>query len=126
MLQCVIRGIASGREPRGASRDLSRVRLQSDAQQDRPHSRVRALRIAQVCPYDVDRAGGVQAHVRDTASALAELGHEVTIIAPRGSQAETRSTPVAGAPLVRRLGQARMVNFAGTRFEVSFAGGADG
>jgi phosphatidylinositol alpha-mannosyltransferase len=84
------------------------------------------VRIAQVCPYDIDRSGGVQSHVRDSASALAELGHEVTIIAPRGG-ASTGAAPTvaAGGPKVRRLGRARMVDFAGTRFEISLAVGDD-
>ena len=84
------------------------------------------MRIAQVCPYDFDRSGGVQAHVRDTASALAELGHEVTIIAPRANASTATSPTVAtGGARVRRLGRARMVDFGGTRFEVSFAAGDD-
>ncbi|MEO6338796.1 MAG: glycosyltransferase family 4 protein [Caulobacteraceae bacterium] len=83
------------------------------------------MRIAQVCPYDIDRSGGVQAHVRDTAAALAELGHEVTVIAPRASSAEPSTVAAADAPRVRRLGRARMINFAGTRFEVSLAVGDD-
>ena len=87
------------------------------------------MRIAQVCPYDIDRSGGVQTHARDTAAALAELGHEVTIIAPRSSSPRTSSADAplgsSDAPRIRRLGRARMVNFAGTRFEMSFATGDD-
>ena len=40
------------------------------------------MKIVQICPYDIDRPGGVQNHIRDTALALAERGHQVTIIAP--------------------------------------------
>lgn len=83
------------------------------------------MRIAQVCPYDLDRSGGVQAHVRDTAAALAELGHEVSIIAPRGAAATRPAASPTGAAQVHRLGRARMMNFAGTRFELSLATGED-
>jgi phosphatidylinositol alpha-mannosyltransferase len=83
------------------------------------------LRIAQVCPYDLDRSGGVQVHVRDTAQALAELGHEVTIIAPHGSSPPPPGAPAAGALRTMRLARARLVNFAGTRFELSLAVGDD-
>ena len=88
------------------------------------------MRIAQVCPYDIDRSGGVQTHARDTAAALAELGHEVTIITPRasspmGSSAEAPLRVAPDAPRIRRLGRTRMVDFAGTRFELSLAAGDD-
>jgi phosphatidylinositol alpha-mannosyltransferase len=83
------------------------------------------LRIAQVCPYDLDRSGGVQVHVRDTAQALAELGHEVTIIAPHGRSAPPSCAPPAGTVRTMRLGRARLVDFAGTRFELSLALGDD-
>jgi phosphatidylinositol alpha-mannosyltransferase len=40
------------------------------------------MRIGIVCPYALDRPGGVQLHVLDLASALTDLGHEVRILAP--------------------------------------------
>jgi len=40
------------------------------------------VRIAQLCPFDIYRIGGVQRHILDTAAALRDLGHEVTILAP--------------------------------------------
>lgn len=85
------------------------------------------MRIAHVCPYDTDRSGGVQAHVRDTAAALVEAGHEVTIISPRGALAPAAAplAQVAGRPQVMRVGRARMINFGGTRFELSLATGSD-
>jgi phosphatidylinositol alpha-mannosyltransferase len=40
------------------------------------------LRIGIVCPYSWDIPGGVQAHVRDLAEKLIELGHTVSVLAP--------------------------------------------
>lgn len=40
------------------------------------------MRIGLACPYTWDVPGGVQAHVRDLAEALLELGHDVSVITP--------------------------------------------
>ncbi len=40
------------------------------------------MRIGIVCPYTWDVPGGVQAHVRDLAESLLELGHEVSVLTP--------------------------------------------
>src|SRR4051812_6290782 len=40
------------------------------------------MRIGIVCPYSWDIPGGVQAHVRDLAEKLIELGHDVSVLAP--------------------------------------------
>ncbi|HET6877984.1 MAG TPA: glycosyltransferase family 4 protein [Jatrophihabitans sp.] len=40
------------------------------------------MRIGLVCPYSWDIPGGVQAHVRDLAEKLLELGHYVSVLAP--------------------------------------------
>jgi phosphatidylinositol alpha-mannosyltransferase len=40
------------------------------------------VRIGIVCPYSWDIPGGVQAHVRDLAEKLIELGHDVSVLAP--------------------------------------------
>ncbi|MBE7188408.1 glycosyltransferase family 4 protein [Jatrophihabitans endophyticus] len=40
------------------------------------------MRIGLVCPYLWDIPGGVQAHVRDLAEKLLELGHHVSVLAP--------------------------------------------
>lgn len=40
------------------------------------------MRIGIVCPYSWDIPGGVQAHVRDLAEALLDLGHVVSVLAP--------------------------------------------
>lgn len=77
------------------------------------------MRIAQVCPYDIARPGGVQRHILDMAGALRELDHEVAVIAPR------TALPLAGAPGVHRIGQARKLNFSGTGFEIAIALGAE-
>jgi phosphatidylinositol alpha-mannosyltransferase len=40
------------------------------------------VRIGLACPYTWDVPGGVQAHVRDLAEALIDLGHDVSVITP--------------------------------------------
>jgi phosphatidylinositol alpha-mannosyltransferase len=40
------------------------------------------VRVALVCPYTWDVPGGVQAHVRDLAECLLEMGHQVSVLAP--------------------------------------------
>jgi phosphatidylinositol alpha-mannosyltransferase len=40
------------------------------------------VRVGLVCPYTWDVPGGVQAHVRDLADSLIELGHEVSVLTP--------------------------------------------
>jgi phosphatidylinositol alpha-mannosyltransferase len=45
--------------------------------------RIAKLKIAQVCPYDINRPGGVQRHILDLSAALRKLGHEITVLAPR-------------------------------------------
>ena len=40
------------------------------------------MRVGLVCPYSWDIPGGVQAHVRDLAEALLQLGHEVSLLTP--------------------------------------------
>jgi phosphatidylinositol alpha-mannosyltransferase len=40
------------------------------------------VRVGIVCPYSWDIPGGVQAHVRDLAEKLIELGHRVSVLAP--------------------------------------------
>ena len=79
------------------------------------------MKIAQVCPYDMDRPGGVQAHIRDLGTALMEMGHEVTILAPLVGEPVARS----GGPQVVRLGRARKIGFGGTAYEISIALGAE-
>lgn len=40
------------------------------------------MRIGIVCPYAWDVPGGVQAHIRDQAETLIEMGHEISVITP--------------------------------------------
>ena len=40
------------------------------------------MRIGIVCPYAWDVPGGVQAHIRDQAETLLDMGHEVSVITP--------------------------------------------
>ncbi|HUR51473.1 MAG TPA: glycosyltransferase family 4 protein [Mycobacteriales bacterium] len=40
------------------------------------------MRVGIVCPYTWDTPGGVQAHVRDLAECLIEMGHQVSVLAP--------------------------------------------
>ena len=40
------------------------------------------MKIGIVCPYSWDIPGGVQAHVRDLAEKLIEIGHDVAVLAP--------------------------------------------
>ncbi|WP_084622485.1 glycosyltransferase family 4 protein [Demequina oxidasica] len=61
------------------------------------------MRIGIVCPYSLDRPGGVQLHVTDLAEALIARGHEVSVLAPAAPntpvpdyvQASGRSFPVS-------------------------------
>lgn len=76
------------------------------------------MKIVEVCPYDMQRPGGVQAHIRDLAAWLETQGHEVMIIAPPAANN-------GGNPGVRVLGSAREINFQGTRFEICRANGRE-
>ncbi|MFL6240763.1 MAG: glycosyltransferase family 4 protein [Actinomycetes bacterium] len=40
------------------------------------------MKVGLVCPYPWDVPGGVQAHVRDLAAELVELGHDVSVLSP--------------------------------------------
>jgi phosphatidylinositol alpha-mannosyltransferase len=81
------------------------------------------LKIAQVCPYDIERPGGVQNHVLDLSGSLAAMGHDVTVIAPRVSP--TKHTPLgkpfrSDVPIVK-VGNARLISINKTAFEFSLA-----
>ncbi len=81
------------------------------------------MKIAHVCPYDIDRPGGVQAHVLAIADALQDLGHTVTVMAPnisgRGFERLENGVEIA------RFGRARSITFGGTSFEISIAFGRE-
>jgi len=71
------------------------------------------MKIVEVCPYDMTRPGGVQAHIRDLSAWLRGRGHEVTIVAP---------PPMHGSPVsgVRTLGRVRRVTVHGTLSEICY------
>lgn len=74
------------------------------------------MRIVQLVPYDMDRPGGVQRHVRDLAHWLTCQGHVTRIVCPPapGGRAGTQGD-------ITRIGRARMLGAHGTRFEISWA-----
>lgn len=74
----------------------------------------RALKIVHVVPYAMDRAGGVQSHVRDLCQWLNTAGHKATILAVRGAE--------PAPPGVRALGHGQMITMHGTSFELSAVG----
>jgi phosphatidyl-myo-inositol alpha-mannosyltransferase len=68
-----------------ALRNVPLARAQRGGAPGQPPSRQYArppMRIGIVCPYSLDVAGGVQAHVLDLARALTGLGHHVDVLAP--------------------------------------------
>ena len=71
------------------------------------------MRIGIVCPYSLDVAGGVQAHVLDLARALTGLGHHVDVLAPAGSD-----TPVPDG--VTRAGKAVGIPYNGSVARLTF------
>jgi phosphatidylinositol alpha-mannosyltransferase len=64
------------------------------------------VRIALVCPYAWEAAGGVQVHVKNLATRLLERGHEVIVLTP------TNSTPLD--PQVRSVGRPVRISYQGT------------
>lgn len=75
------------------------------------------MRIALICPYDLDRPGGVQNHVRELAAGLRARGHDVETFGPgrtgrlgpsitvnvNGSQAPIGIAPTVASRLTRAL-----------------------
>lgn len=90
-----------------------------------PDRRSGKLKIAQLCPYDIDRPGGVQRHILDLSAALRKLGHEVTIIAPRigGSAGNEPDNANRGRCPVVHVGNGRLIGFNKTQFEITLAVG---
>jgi phosphatidylinositol alpha-mannosyltransferase len=85
------------------------------------------MKVAHICPYDIDRPGGVQIHIRDTATALAEAGHEVVIVAPKVAHSTKRTvlwSQIPGVTIVR-VGATRKIKFGATGYELSIARGRD-
>ena len=71
------------------------------------------MRVGIVCPYSLDVAGGVQAHVLDLARALQGLGHDVDVLAPAGGDTEVPS-------FVTRAGRAVAIRYNGSVARLTF------
>ncbi|WP_029059334.1 glycosyltransferase family 4 protein [Stappia stellulata] len=76
------------------------------------------MKIVQICPYDLARPGGVQAHVRDLSAWLVRAGHDVRVVAPH----PLRNAPLAG---IDHCGRAIKAQLFGTGFEISYARSRD-
>ncbi len=73
------------------------------------------MKIVQVCPYDLDRPGGVQKHILALANELKQRGHDVAIVAPGPS-------PEGSQPGRYYAGRKKLIGFSGTRFEITHIG----
>lgn len=71
-----------------------------------------SLRVALVCPYDLDRPGGVQTQVRLLARELAQRGHVARVIGPG------RGAPQVGE---MRIGRFVTIGLSGTRIDLVVA-----
>ncbi len=71
------------------------------------------MRIGIVCPYSLDRPGGVQLHVLDLAEALIGRGHEVSVLAPAAED-----TPVP--PYVSSAGRSVPIRYNGSTARLTF------
>jgi len=57
------------------------------------------MRIVQVCPYDISRAGGVARHAYDLSVELSRLGHDVKIVVKaKPSKRPARMRLTVGTP----------------------------
>lgn len=72
------------------------------------------MRIAQVCPYDFLRPGGVQTHIRGLSAELRRRGHQVEVLAPRGRPGDE--------PGLRTIGRCRPLSFSATCIDLGLAG----
>ena len=64
------------------------------------------MRIALVCPYAWEAAGGVQVHVRNLGDRLRERDHEVVVLTPLWGEPDE--------PWIRSVGRPRRVGYRGT------------
>ncbi|WP_297084529.1 glycosyltransferase family 4 protein, partial [uncultured Demequina sp.] len=71
------------------------------------------MKVGIVCPYSLDRPGGVQLHVMDLTEALQARGHEVSVIAPAAPE-----TPVPD--YVRTAGRSIPVRYNGSTARIKF------
>ena len=71
------------------------------------------MRIGIVCPYSLDRPGGVQLHVLDLAEALIARGHHVSVLAPAGEDTDV-------PPYVFSAGRSVPIRYNGATARVTF------
>lgn len=74
------------------------------------------MKIAQVCPYDFSRPGGVKNHIESLSKYLRLSGHEVKVIAP---------APDVFQPNTHHFGRNRSMNIAGTKIDLNIALGQE-
>ena len=78
------------------------------------------MQIAQVCPYDYSRPGGVKSHIDNLVQRLQHKGHEVKVIAP-DINSEKISSDNANL-----FGKSRSLNFwGGTQIDINIALGEE-
>ena len=71
------------------------------------------MRIGIVCPYSLDRPGGVQLHVIDLAEALIRRGHFVSVLAPAAKDTKVPA-------YVRTAGRSIPVHYNGATARMTF------
>lgn len=71
------------------------------------------MRIGIVCPYSLDRPGGVQLHVIDLAEALIRRGHHVSVLAPS-------ATDLGLPEYVKSAGRSFPVHYNGSTARLTF------
>jgi len=72
------------------------------------------MKIAQVCPYDFSRPGGVKTHISSLSKYLERLGHSVKIIAPDNNGKIEEEN-------VFRFGRNRSLPVGGTKIDINVA-----
>ncbi len=77
------------------------------------------MKIAQVCPYDFSRPGGVKSHIMSLSKYLAKVGHDVKIIAPN------INSDLVEEPNVHFFGKNRSLNIGGTKIDLNIAVGEE-
>ena len=75
------------------------------------------MKIAQVCPYDFSRPGGVKSHILSLSKYLRKEGHEVKVIAPR------INSDLVQDDHVYLFGSNRSINLGGTKIDINIATG---
>ena len=75
------------------------------------------MKIAQVCPYDLSRPGGVKNHIFSLSEALGKLGHQVSIIAPDHGESSKNN--------IHYFGKNRSLNISGTKIDINIALGKE-